>query len=283
MAEISLEGKVAVVTGASRGLGRAMAIALADAGAKVVLASPETEVLIELAADIGSRRGKGSALALTTDITRIADCERVLAQSIETFGGLHVLVNCARRVVRGKSLGASKDFLPFWEIGNELWDSSLRINVDGTFYMTRAVTPHLMRQGWGRIVNVTTSLDTMQQRSNAPYGITKAALEAATLIWSQDLADTGVTVNSLIPGRKVNTDPTTPVELAKNWLPVEIMNEAAVWLASDLSDGKTGGRYVGELWDKRLPLDEAAERAREPSVFRPPVNERRSRPVPSVP
>lgn len=282
MASISLDGKVAVVTGASRGLGRAMAIALADSGAKVVLASPETEALGEVAAGIESVHGRGSALALTTDITKISDCDRVLGESIKTFGGLHILINCARRVVRGGGLGSSKDFLPFWKVDNELWDSSFRVNVNGSFYITRALTPHLIQQGWGRIINITTSLDTMQQRSNTPYGITKVALEAATLIWSQDLLDTGVTVNSLIPGRKVNTDPTTPREIADKWLPVEIMNPAAVWLASDLSNGKTGGRYVGELWDKRLPPNEAAERALELSVLRPPVNERRKAPVPSM-
>ena len=282
MANISLDGKVAVVTGASRGLGRAMAIALADAGAKVVLASPETDALREVAAGIESSRGKGSALPLTTDITNISDCDRVLAESIKTFGGLHILINCARRVVRGSGLGTSKDFLPFWNVDTELWDSSLRVNVNGSFYITRALTPHLIKQGWGRIINITTSLDTMQQRSNSPYGITKVALEAATLIWSQDLLDTGVTVNSLIPGRKVNIDPTTPPEIAKKWLPVEIMNPAAVWLASDLSNGKTGGRYVVELWDTKLPPNEAAERAREQSVLRAPVNERRKAPIPSI-
>lgn len=282
MADISLNGRVAVVTGASRGLGRAMAIALADAGAKVVLASPETEVLREVVAGIESRCGKGSALALTTDITNRSDCDRVLAESLTHFGGLHILINCARRVVRGEGLASSKEFLPFWRVDHELWDSSFKVNVNGSFYITRALTPHMIEQGWGRIINITTSLDTMQQRSNSPYGITKVALEAATLIWSQDLQGTGVTVNSLIPGRKVNIDPTTPPEIAKKWLPVEIMNPAAVWLASDLSNGKTGGRYVGELWDKSLPPNEAAERALELSVLRPAANERRKAPIPSV-
>lgn len=275
MAGISLKGKVAVVTGASRGLGRAMAIALGDAGAKVVLASPETDVLCEVAAGIDARNGKGSALPLTTDITNLSDCDRVLSETLTTFGGLHVLINCARRIVRGGKLGSSKEFLPFWKVEPDYWESSMRVNVNGSFYITRAIAPHLVEQGWGRIVNITTSVDTMQQRSNSPYGITKVALEAATLIWSQDLLGSGVTVNSLIPGRKVNIDPNTPPEIAKNWLPVEIMNPAAIWLASDLSDGKTGGRYVGELWDTRLPPNDAAERAFEASVMRAPINERR--------
>jgi 3-oxoacyl-[acyl-carrier protein] reductase len=252
-----------------------MAIALAEAGAKVVLASPETESLQQLAADIDSRCGTGAALAVTTDITQLSDCEKLLTETLDAFGGFHILINCARRMVRGPGLGSSKKFLPFWEVDPELWESSFRVNVNGSFYVTRALAPHLVKQGWGRIINITTSLDTMQQRSNSPYGITKVALEAATLIWSQDLLDTGVTVNSLIPGRKVNIDPATPPEEASKLLPVTIMNAAAVWLCSDLSNGKTGGRYVGELWDPSLPPNEAAARAFELSVLRAPVNERR--------
>jgi len=110
----------------------------------------------------------------------------------------------------------------------------------------------------------------MQQRSNSPYGVTKAALEAATLIWAQDLQNTGVTVNSLIPGSKVLPDPNTPLEEASKFLPVEIMNPLVVWLASDLSNNKTGGRYVGRLWDARLAPNEAAQRAMEPPVLRKP-------------
>jgi 3-oxoacyl-[acyl-carrier protein] reductase len=115
----------------------------------------------------------------------------------------------------------------------------------------------------------------MQRGHNSPYGVTKAALEAATMIWAQDLEDTGVTVNSLIPGGSCDSDPDrAPPKGGRKLLPVDIMNPLVVWLASDLSDGKTGGRYVGKLWDASLPPNEAAEQAREAPVLREPAVKR---------
>jgi hypothetical protein len=89
------------------------------------------------------------------------------------------------------------------------------------------------------------------------------------MIWAQDLDGTGVTVNSLIPGGACDSDPGRPVGRGQSQLlPVDIMNPLAVWLASDLSDGKTGGRYVGKLWDATLSPGEAAACCLEPPVLR---------------
>jgi len=140
------------------------------------------------------------------------------------------------------------------------------------YLLSHLVAPHLIRQGWGRIVNLTTSIDTMQRRRNSPYGVTKAALEAATMIWAQDLAGTGVTVNSLIPGGACDSDPSRPPGRGQSkLLPVDVMNPLAVWLASNLSDGKTGGRYVGKLWNAALPPDDAAAGCLEAPVLRSPT------------
>src|SRR5262249_34248253 len=160
---IRLDGKVAVVTGASRGLGRAMAQALAKAGARLVLASPETEMLEQVAADIEAHHGKGCALPLTTDITRRADCERVLAESLRHFGGLHVLVNNARRLHRGPGLPARGNSLPFWDSDPDIWQETIAVNVSGTFLLSHVIARHFIRQGWGRIIVLTTSLSTMQR------------------------------------------------------------------------------------------------------------------------
>ena len=200
MSGIDLDGTVVAMTGASVGLGRSMSLALAKAGARVALAAPETDLLETVAAEIDAKVGPGRAFPLKTDITIRADCERLLFESIRRFGGLHVLVNNARRPVRGPGLPAAGNFLPFWESNPDIWQESVHVNVNGTFQMSYVVAPHLIRNGWGRIVNINTSLGGLSQTRNSPYGVTKAALESATLIFAADLAGTGVTVNSLLPG-----------------------------------------------------------------------------------
>lgn len=266
---IDLQNRVAVVTGASRGLGRAMAMGLAQAGARVVLASPESDGLRAAQREIAERVGAERFLAVPMDITLKADCQRLLAETLARFGELDVLINNARRPHRGPGLPPQGNALPFWESDPDIWMETIKVNVAGTFLLSHYVTPHLIRKGWGRIINLTTSLDTMQRSRNSPYGVSKAALEAATMIWAQDLTGTGVTVNSLIPGGACDSDPDRPPGRGTSkLLPVDVMNTLAVWLASDLSDGKSGGRYVGKLWDASLPPDVAADRCLEEPVLR---------------
>ncbi len=270
MTTISLDDRVILITGASRGLGRAMAIACAEAGGRVVLAAPEPEALEEVAQMIAARCGSGRSLVLAMDITRREDCEAALPATLAAFGQLDVLINNARRLHRGPGLPDKGNVLPFWESNPDIWQETIHVNVNGTFLLTHILTPHFIAQGDGRIINITTSLSTMQRRHNSPYGVTKAALEAATLIWAADLEGTGVTVNSLIPGGRVHTDLNTPIPEGSRALPVTIMNAAAIWLASRESAGHSGGRYVGMLWDDSLPPDEAAAGAREAPVLRTP-------------
>ena len=265
---MQLNDRVVVVTGGSRGLGREMANGLAAAGGRIVLASPETDTLREAADEINSRFGPGRAVWITADITRKPDCERVLKTCIDVFGGLDVLVNNARRAMRGPGLPPSGNSLPFWESNADIWQETVHVNVNGTFLLSHVVVPHMMARGWGRIINITTSLDTMQRRWNSPYGVTKAALEAATMIWAQDLVGTGVTVNSLAPGGSCDSDPNRPFNPNVTLLPIDIMNPLVVWLASDLSDGRTGERYIGKFWDPNLPPAKAAHNCLEEPVLR---------------
>ncbi len=271
MSAVELDGAVVIVTGASRGLGRIMSLALADAGARIVLASPEEELLAQVAQEIESRHGAGRALAVPTDITRRDQCERLVDRAIKTYGSIQVLVNNAKRLSRGPGLPAANS-LPYWETNPEIWCESVNVNVCGTFMLTRTITPHFLQQKWGRIINITTSLVTMQRRNYSPYGVTKAALEAATMIWAQDLEGTGVTVNSLIPGGPVDLEPGVRQDLTRNRSleRPDVMNPLVVWLASRLSDGVTGKRFVGKLWDDSLPPTEAAMNSIEAPVLRAP-------------
>jgi NAD(P)-dependent dehydrogenase (short-subunit alcohol dehydrogenase family) len=263
MHQIHLDNRVVVVTGASLGLGRAMSNALAQAGARIVLAAPELELLQQVAEEIGRSCGPGRCLALRTDITQPNDCERVLSESLRAFGGVDMLVNNARKPYKTR--------IPFWQADADAWRHTIEVNVNGMFLMTRTLVPSMIARGSGRIVNIGTSLSTMQTRNYSQYGASKSAIEAATIIWAQDLQGTGVTVNSLNPGGMVDTGQPLAPELRDNpALPVDVMNAAIVWLASDLSAGKTGGRYCGRLWDAKLQPAAAAAGALEAPVLRVP-------------
>ena len=274
--DIRLDGTVAIVTGAARGLGEAMAAALARAGANVVFADIDGAALAKATAAVAGpaelRHGDRHSPA-TSPARPIASAR--WREAVRSFGALHVLVNNAGKGQVHLEQSPRTKSLKFWESDPDIWQQVIDTNVNGTFLMARAAVPHMLAAGFGRIVNVTTSLSTMQRRNNSPYGVTKAAIEAETLIWAQELAGTGVTVNSLIPGGAADTDfvhMASRKELAamgRTLLPPSVMVPPILWLASRLSDGVTGARFVGKLWDDALPPNEAAAKAREASVLLP--------------
>ena len=261
MSGIDLDGTVVAMTGASVGLGRSMSLALAKAGARVVLAAPETDLLEAVAAEIDAKAGPGRALSAQDrhhrprrlraavgrehpPVRRAACARQQCAPS-----------RCAVRAFRRRAISCRS--------GNPIRTSGRSRCTSTSTARSRCrtwSTPHLIRNGWGRIVNINTSLGGLSQSRNSPYGVTKAALESATLIFAADLAGTGVTVNSLLPGGACDTDPNRPPDPNLKLLPVDIMNPAIVWLASKRSDGKTGGRYIGRLWNDKLPPDRSRRR-----------------------
>jgi 3-oxoacyl-[acyl-carrier protein] reductase len=273
--DIRLQGKVAIVTGAGNGLGRAMAQALVRAGATVVFADIDLGAAGEAVAEVAYKPGCGAAMAMACDITDSKACERTVKETLRLFGGLHILVNNAGRGPTHVEEAATTKSLKFWEADETAWANVITTNVIGTFYMARHAAPHLLASGWGRIVNVTTSLSTMQRRENSPYGVSKTAIEAETLIWAQDLAGTGVTVNSLIPGGAANTNFVSEhgkqeaARTGRALLEPEVMIAPMLWLASPHSDGISGKRYVGKLWPPGIDVAEAAARSLEPPVLRP--------------
>jgi 3-oxoacyl-[acyl-carrier protein] reductase len=127
----------------------------------------------------------------------------------------------------------------------------------------------MLKQHWGRIINISMNYETMRRGGFAPYGPSKAALESETIIWAQDLAGTGVTVNSLLPGGVTDTgmvpDDIAP-EVRRRLLSPEIMVQPLLWLVSGMADDVTGARFVASLWDSSLPPAQAAEKARDTSV-----------------
>jgi 3-oxoacyl-[acyl-carrier protein] reductase len=251
MTAISLDGRVVLVTGGSRGLGREMALALARAGARVAITgSGPSDALAQTRADLG-----GDALAIAADVTDAA--EDAVARTVAAFGRLDVLVNNAGLGMRGVSETFNTQPTKFWEAPPDAWRAIVDTNVNGPFLMARAAVPQMLEQGYGKIINISTSDQTMVRRGYAPYGPSKAFLEAASRVWAADLAGTGVDVNVLLPGGAADTDLLPPAPDRKgadgNLLPADVMNEAAVWLASAQSDGISGGRYIARLWQAGRP------------------------------
>lgn len=265
--DISLDGRVVIVTGGDTGLGRSMALALADCGASLVIASVNEEGCDRVAAEITEAHGDNRALAVPTDITQLGQCRRLVARTLESFDRLDVLFNNARRLMRGPGLPPGGNSLPLWETDPEIYEQTIMVNVVGTFYMSRAAIEHFRDSRTGKIINISTSRRNFSGPRNSPYGVTKAAVESQTLIWARELDNRDVTVNSLLPGGASDTDPNRPKKEGQVLLPVDIMDPLAVWLASSQSDGTNGCRFVGKLWNPEIAPADAANGAREEPIF----------------
>jgi len=271
----SLRDRVAVVTGGGRGLGREMALALLEAGAKVAVTAASQGAELGAVLAEAEAIAPGRAIALQADVRSYPDCQRVAEETRRRLGGLHVVINNAGRGMRLVSETYNRIPTRFWETEPEAWREIIDVNVTGAFNMARAATPSLVAQGFGKLINISTSDQTMVRRGYSPYGPSKAALEAASRIWAQDLAGTGVDVFAYLPGGAADTD-LLPGGADRrgadgNLLPASVMRAGILWLCSDLSNGQSGGRYIARLWNPALPPNEAAAAARAAPVEKPTI------------
>lgn len=273
----SLKGRVGIVTGASRGLGREMALEMAAAGMKVVvLGSTPGSALDAVLADARNvAHAPDDVIALTADVADYAACAKVIADTISAFGRVDVLVNNAGLGMRLISETFNTVPTKFWEADPAAWRRIVEANVVGAFNMARAAVPGMVAAGFGKVINISTSDQTMVRVGYSPYGPSKAALEAASRVWAQDLAGTGVDVNVYLPGGAADTDLLPPSGVRKgadgNLLPPSIMRRAIRWLCADESNGQTGGRYIARLWDETLAPDAAARGAKVAPVDKPMI------------
>lgn len=270
MAGQLLEGKVAIVTGAGSpiGIGHAITVALVRAGARVAMMDINREWLDESVNEVREIGGDDCAAPILADVTDAEAVEAAVKQTIAELGGLHILVNNAGTNPSAAGLVPEGQGNPtrFWDVSIAAWTRVITVNVSGPFLMARAVVGHMMEQGWGRIIGVTTSLDTMLR--NVPYGPSKASHEAFVAAMARDLEGTGVTANVLVPGGGTNTNfnarnPGRPTEGMR--LEPEIMQAPAVWLASEESDGVNGRRFDSRFWDESASLAERLEKASGPA------------------
>ena len=259
---------VAIVTGAAVGIGRAMVRGLLAAGIRVAGVDRDREPLEALAATAREQGKAADLLTIRTDLTSGSATEEITKATRDRLGHIDILVNNA-----GIGPGAIRPDswqrpLKFWEITPDQWRRFVAVHTTAPLALTNAVVPDMMRQGWGRIVNVTTSLGTMLNAGSPTYGPSKAALEALSAIMAKDLDGTGVTVNVLVPGGITNTPMASEsgFDRAKMIQP-EVMAPPLLWLVSDAAGKVTGRRFLGVHWDPTLPPEQAAEKAGAPVAW----------------
>jgi 3-oxoacyl-[acyl-carrier protein] reductase len=271
MAEGPLQGKVAIITGAASpiGLGHAMTVALVGAGARVALLDINDAWLAQSTAAMRALGGEGCALPIRVDITDPAAVEQAVRQTLAELGGLHILINNAGISPRAAEFTAAAPSTNFWDISPAVWSRVVAVNLSGAFFMSRAVVGHLRGQGWGRIIGVTTSMDTMWRKGGTPYGPSKAGHEALVAAMAQELEGSGVTANVLVPGGATYTNMTasTMGSVRDQLIQPEVMQAPLVWLASEAANEFNGQRIIAYFWDERMPIEERLQKASAPAAW----------------
>ena len=238
--QMSLDGKIAIVTGGGRGIGRGAALALAEAGADVALASRTAENLERVAEEI---RALGrTALVVPTDVSRGEDIDAMVARTVETFGKVDILVNNAGMNIR----------MPSIEYSGEDWDKVLNVNLKAVFHCCQAVARHMMRQGGGKIINIASMTSVIGIRTIPAYCASKGAIVQLTKTLAVEWAPDRINVNAIGPGF-IETDLTAPLQRDPErsswilgripmgrWGTPEDLKGAFVFLASEASDYVTG-------------------------------------------
>ena len=245
-----LGGTRALVTGATSGLGLAMARALVDAGAHVAITSRDAERVGDTAAELGP-----GALGLALDARDEGAVAAGVAEVWERLGGIDLLVNNAGIGMRTVNPRFLSDPQPFWDVSPDGFRDVLETKLTGCFLTARAVVPLMLEQGGGRIVTISMSEATMVRRGFVPYGPSGAAVEALSRVMAADLADRTVTVNLLLPGGATDTGMVpddTPTEARERLLDPAIMGPPIVWLASPAAAGVHDERIIAAGFEQWL-------------------------------
>ena len=250
---VQLQDKVAIITGAGRGTGRAIALAYAQEGAHIVAVARTLEEIQQTAQEV---QGLGRrALAVRADVSRNSEVEAMVSAALGEFGRVDILVNCA---------GVYGPIGPLGVLDPEEWLQTIAVNLGGTFLCCRAVLPAMIRQRYGRIINLSGGGATAPRPNFSAYAVSKAAVVRLTETLAEEVRPYGIQVNAIAPGG-VNTRLIDAVLTAGEAAGKEALEEAkrlkagqgappeevaalAVFLASDASQGLTG-RLISVVWD----------------------------------
>jgi NAD(P)-dependent dehydrogenase (short-subunit alcohol dehydrogenase family) len=261
--------RVAIVTGAAGGIGRAMTRSLLAGGIRVVGVDRDQGPLEALAATAREQGKQADLLTVRTDLAVDRAVPEIVAAARDRFGRVDILVNNAGIGPGSIRPDSWQRPVRFWEITPDQWRLFVAVHTTAPLMLTSAVVHEMIGRGWGRIVNVTTSLGTMLNAGSPTYGPSKAALEAMSAIMAKDLAGTGVTVNVLVPGGVTDTPMISDAagfDRAQLIQP-EVMTPPLIWLVSDAAQHVTGRRFLGIHWDPALPPEDAAARAGSPVAW----------------
>jgi 3-oxoacyl-[acyl-carrier protein] reductase len=233
-----LEGRIALVTGASQGIGRACALALAQSGATVALAARNEAKLAEVVAEIEAAGGKAAAFAL--DVSSEESIKNGAKAVLAQFGKVEILVNNA---------GITRDGL-LMRMKRADWDEVIGTNLTGAFLLTQALVPAMMKNRWGRIINISSVVGRTGQAGQANYAASKAGLIGFTRSLARELASRGITANAIAPGyietpmtevlnEQQRTAMMAAIPLARPGRPEDIA-QSVVFLASEAAGYITG-------------------------------------------
>jgi NAD(P)-dependent dehydrogenase (short-subunit alcohol dehydrogenase family) len=237
-----LSGTRVLVTGGTSGLGRAMAHALVQAGARVVLTSRDAERAQATAAELGA-----GAVGVELDVRDPGSVSAAVDRAQGMLDGLDMLVNNAGIGMRTVNPRFMTEPRPFWDVTPAGFRDVLETKATGAFLVARAVVPRMLSAGGGRMITISMNEQTMTRRGFVPYGPSGAAVEALARVMAADLAGTGVTSNILLPGGATATG-MIPAEMAEqlrgHLLDPAIMGAPIVWLASPEAAGVHDERIV---------------------------------------
>jgi 3-oxoacyl-[acyl-carrier protein] reductase len=258
----AMEQRVAIVTGGLRGLGKAMALGLAREGHRVLAVGHIAEDVPAVESETAGTPLAGRLRPLVADPRRAEECDRLLAAAERDLGPIDILVNNAGLTFTyiDPPRFRRPTIQRFWEVGDEIVENVIATNYLAGDRLARRVAPGMVARGWGRIVNVTTKLDTMNRAGTHPYGASKAALELATEVWAKETQGTGLTINIVNPGAGANT-PGMADEMrrmsrdgqAPRLVEPGEMVPSLLYVVSREADRVNGRRFDANLWDASLP------------------------------
>jgi len=246
--------RVVLVTGAAGGIGAAITKALIAAGHSVAAVDRDAETLRRLPAS-------ESIHPIMADLSNETACREAIASAVARFGRLQAVINNAGVGMSSLRSDAEKNLPGIDELTAEIWDRFYAVNLRGHILVTQAALPHMRKARFGRVINNTTSFRSMLRVN--PYGPLKAALEAMSAVWAEELKQDGITVNVLVPGGPTDTpfiSDDAGWDRARMLQPA-IMGPPAVWMISDEAKDYTGNRIIAANWDAKLPGAEAAKKA----------------------